>query len=182
MATERPIPPEEYEVIVRHVPIVSVDLIVHHRGGIVLGKRKNAPAEGEWFVPGGTVLKGETRRQAAHRIATEELGIEVRIDRELGVYEHAYPTAEVPGEHSKEYLATAYVVTPVTDELRPDDQHSRLGVFTAPFPPLHDYVQRYVHDLRCAGYSYVPVDTTHNSDRSGESPDIVFQNDAEEGR
>lgn len=154
MTSDRPIPPEEYAVLVRHVPIVSVDLLVHHAGGIVLGKRTNAPAKGEWFVPGGTVLKGETRRQAVHRVAREELGCDVLVDHELGVYEHVYDSAAVQGEDSKQYLATAYVVTPVDDKFRADAQHDELAVFTAPFPTLHPYVHRYLNDLQRYGYTY----------------------------
>jgi len=151
---DQPIPPDEYETIVEHVPLVSVDLLVHHERGLVLGKRNNAPAKGEWFVPGGSVLKGETRRQAVHRVAEEEIGSDVLIGDELGVYDHVYDTAEAEGVDSKQYLATAYIVTPVRDYLRPDDQHTDLEVFTSPFPDLHSYVERYIRDLRRDGYQY----------------------------
>lgn len=151
---DQPIPPAEYAVIAEHVPVVSVDLLVHHDGGLVLGKRVNEPAKGEWFVPGGTVLKGEHRRQAVHRVAEQELRTDVTIDRELGVYDHFYDAAASPDVHSKQYLATAYVVTPKSGSLRPDAQHESLKVFTAPFPDLHDYVQRYIHDLHTLGYRY----------------------------
>jgi len=154
MTDSQPIPPDEYRTVAKHVPIVSVDLLVHHAGGIVLGKRQNEPAKGEWFVPGGTVLKGETRRQAVHRVAQEELGVDVTIDRELGVFDHFYETAASEDLDSKQYLATAYVVTPVVEKFVPDDQHAELKTFDAPFPELHDYVQRYVNDLRRLGYEY----------------------------
>jgi colanic acid biosynthesis protein WcaH len=50
---DKPTPPEEYSTIAQNVPIVSVDLLVHHNGGLVLGKRQNEPVKGEWFVPDG---------------------------------------------------------------------------------------------------------------------------------
>lgn len=151
---DRLIPTEEYETIVRHVPIVSVDLLVHHNGGLVLGKRRNAPAKNKWFVPGGTVLKGETRQQAVHRVAKEELSSDVTIDDKLGTYDHFYDTAEVDGSNSKQYLATAYVVTPIQSEISSDDQHTDLKVFDSPFPDFHNYIERYIHDLRKSGYQY----------------------------
>lgn len=154
MNKDRPIPSDEYRVIVQNVPIVSVDLLVHHDGGLVLGKRTNEPAAGEWFVPGGTVLKGETRREAAHRVAEEEIGCEVLIDEELGVYEHHYNASEYPEIESKQYLATAFVVTPTGKDLEPDEQHSRVEVFKPPFTDLHNYVERYIRDLRAEGYKY----------------------------
>ena len=152
--SNRPIPTDEYETIVKHVPIISVDLLVHHNGGLVLGKRKNAPARGKGFVPGGTVLKDETRRQAVHRVAEEELGSDVLIDNKLGTYDLFFHTAEVDGANSKQYLATAYVVTPIQSDISTDDQHTTLKVFNSPFPDLHNYIERYIRDLRKNGYRY----------------------------
>jgi len=153
-AEDQPISTADYQTIARHVPIVSVDLLIHHRGGLVLGERRKEPAKGEWFVPGGTVLKGETRREAVHRVARTELGTDVLVDELLGTYEHVYDAAETPGVDSKEYLATAYVVTLTGGDLSPDAQHNALEVFEAPFPTLHDYVKRYIRDLRARGYQY----------------------------
>lgn len=154
MTDNRPIPSDEYRTVAKYVPIVLLDLLVHHAGGIVLGKRKNEPAKDEWFVPGGTVLKGETRCQAVHRIAQEELGVDVTIDRELGVFDHFYETVASEDLDSKQYLATAYMVTPVVENFVPNDQHTELGTFDAPFPELHDYVQRYINELRRLGYEH----------------------------
>lgn len=152
--SNQPIPTDEYETIVKRVPIISVDLLVHHNGGLILGKRKNEPVKGEWFVPGGTVVKDETRQQAVHRVAEEELSSDVIIDSELGVYDHFYCTAEVDGANSKQYLATAYIVTPVQNEIASDDQHTHFEVFNSPFPSFHNYIERYIRDLRASGYQY----------------------------
>lgn len=84
----RPIPPEEYRVIAEHVPIVSGDLLVRHGGGLVLGKRTNELLKGEWLIPGGTVFKGETLREAIQCVAKAELGCDVVIDDRLRTYEH----------------------------------------------------------------------------------------------
>ncbi|MFC7021134.1 MULTISPECIES: NUDIX domain-containing protein [Haloarcula] len=154
MNEEQPISSDDYRVIADNVPIVSVDLLVHTQGGLLLGKRQNEPARGEWFVPGGTVLKGEDRRQAVHRVAQEEMGTDVTIERTLGVYEHSYDAAESDGVHSKQYLATAFVVTPKSRDFTPDEQHVEFRVFDATFPALHDYVWRYINDLRALGYNY----------------------------
>lgn len=146
---EKPIPQDEWATIVRNVPIVSVDLVVLRDGGVVLGKRENEPAKGEWFVPGGTVLKHETLEEAVHRVAEAELGTDVRIERRLGAYEHFYETADLPDVDGKHYLANAYVVTPVDATLRPDDQHAALETFERPIRglDLHPYVERYLSEL-----------------------------------
>ncbi|WP_338739164.1 NUDIX domain-containing protein [Haloplanus salilacus] len=71
MSDER-CPDDEWRTVVRNVPIVSVDLVVRHDGGVVLGRRENAPARGEWFVPGGRVRKDEPLADAVHRVARDD--------------------------------------------------------------------------------------------------------------
>jgi colanic acid biosynthesis protein WcaH len=146
---DKPIPPPEWQTIVENVPLVSVDLVVEYDGGVLLGKRENEPAKGEWFVPGGTVLKNETRTEAVHRVAEEELGASVVIDECLGTYEHFYHTSEVEGVDSKHYVATAYRCHLDYNELHlsGDDQHSALEVFYPPLDDLHPYVERYLDEL-----------------------------------
>jgi colanic acid biosynthesis protein WcaH len=146
---EKPIPSFEWQAIVENVPLVSVDLVVEHDGGILLGKRENEPAKGEWFVPGGTVLKNESRTEAVYRVAKKELGESVVIDECLGTYEHFYDTSEIEGVDSKHYVATAYRCHLEHDGLdfSGDDQHSAIDVFHTPFNDLHPYVERYLDHL-----------------------------------
>lgn len=142
------IPDAEWETIVRNVPIVSVDLVVRHGDGVVLGRRRNEPAKGEWFVPGGRVRKNERLEAAVHRVAAEELGTSVRIDRRLGVYEHLYDVADVDADDGKHYVPVGYEVTAVGDGFEPDDQHDALRTFAPPVEDvdLHPYVRAYLAD------------------------------------
>lgn len=144
--TEGWIQEDEWQTIVANVPIVSVDLLVRTEDGLVFGMRKNDPAAGYWFVPGGRVKKRETRREAVHRVAEEELGAEVQIAESLGAYEHIYDTAEIEGVDGKHYLANGYVVEAATEAFETDDQHSDLRVFTNPPDLLHKYIQQYLKD------------------------------------
>jgi colanic acid biosynthesis protein WcaH len=144
--TSRWIQDDEWQTIVANVPIVSVDLLVRTETGLLFGMRENEPAAGYWFVPGGRVRKRETRREAVHRVAEEELGVDVRIVESLGAYEHIYDTAEIDGVDGKHYLANGYVVETATEEFETDDQHSELRVFTDPPEPLHQYIQQYLED------------------------------------
>jgi colanic acid biosynthesis protein WcaH len=46
--------------VVKRTPLVSIDIIVENRRNqVLLGLRKNEPAKGFWFVPGGRILKNE---------------------------------------------------------------------------------------------------------------------------
>lgn len=67
---------EKYLMAVNLTQIVSVDLLVRNKDGkILVGKRKNSPAKGYYFVPGGRVYKNETLKEGAERMLGWELGI-----------------------------------------------------------------------------------------------------------
>lgn len=67
---------EEYNKIKKILPIPCVDLIIRNeKGEILLIKRKNEPAKGLWWFPGGRVMLGESRKNAAIRKLKEECGI-----------------------------------------------------------------------------------------------------------
>lgn len=67
-------------------PKVAVGVIIELDGGIVLGKRAHDPNLGQWSFPSGFVDAGELLEHAAAREVVEETGLEVSIDRLLGVY------------------------------------------------------------------------------------------------
>jgi colanic acid biosynthesis protein WcaH len=153
MTETDPIPDEEWATIVKNVPLVSVDLVVTHEGGVVLGRRTNEPAKGEWFVPGGTVLKNEHLVDAVHRIAREELGTTISINSRLGTYGHFYNTSDVNGVDTKHYFATPFIVEPDSKDLAPDDQHAQLQIFYSPF---HLRVNVSSYDLEGSGVTMLP--------------------------
>ena len=106
---------ETFLTVVRHTPLVSVDLVVRDGAGrLLVGLRNNEPAKDTWFVPGGRICKDERIAAALVRVAREELGIDLdpAAARLLGVYEHLYDTnvAETPD------FGTHYVV--LAHELR----------------------------------------------------------------
>ncbi|TKX69184.1 NUDIX domain-containing protein [Halorubrum sp. GN11GM_10-3_MGM] len=136
----------DWQTIVKHVPIVSVDLVVFHEDAVLLAKRENEPAKGQWFVPGGRVLKNETREEAVHRVAKQELGVAVDIIESIGAYEHIYETADVDVENGKHYLANGYVVRPRENNFDLDSQHSAAKFFESPPNELHEFIAAYFSD------------------------------------
>lgn len=136
------IPEEAWATVVENVPVVSVDLVVECPEGIVFGKRVNEPAKGEWFVPGGRVRKGERLEEAVHRVADEELEIEVEVLETLGAFEHFYETSEVGC--AKHYIAHGYHVRTEATTFSPDGQHGEIAVFEEPPAELHEYVAAYL--------------------------------------
>lgn len=103
------LPRDDFAHVLRATPLVSIDLIVRDESGRVLvGLRRNRPAQGYWFVPGGRIHKDEILDAAFLRISKDELGRSFsRGDATLlGVYEHLYDdnALEIPG------VSTHYVV------------------------------------------------------------------------
>jgi colanic acid biosynthesis protein WcaH len=73
------IPQEDYNKILKIMPLACIDIAIVSHGSILLVKRKDPPAKGEWWVPGGRILKGETMKDCATRKAKEEIGIDCRV-------------------------------------------------------------------------------------------------------
>ncbi len=126
---------QELIEVIERAPLVSIDLIVRDaEGRILLGFRKNEPAKGTWFVPGGRIRKDETRDVAFERISFAELGVQYARaqSRLLCDYEHIYKTNFMGqsgvGTH---YVVLAYQIdTPGLLGPRPTDQHSEWRWFT----------------------------------------------------
>ena len=121
---------DDFIEVVKHTPLVSIDLIVTNDDDqILLGLRTNEPAKGCWFVPGGRILKNERITEALKRIACEELGAtpDDGSAHFLGVFEHFYDKnfAEVPGLGTH-YIVLAYEIRMNQESLNlPEDQHSQ---------------------------------------------------------
>lgn len=145
------IPTDEFAVIQRHVPEACVELFLEQAGGVLLARRTNEPAKGEWFWPGGRLYKGEELQAAAHRVAEEELGLEVELNGRLGVYSHFWDSSAVEGVDTRHTVNVVFRVRPVAEsfEIELDEQHDDVRLVSEPEGALHDYVQRYLID---AGY------------------------------
>ena len=76
-------------------PLLTVDIIIECRGGIVLIERKNPPLG--WALPGGFVDYGETLEMAAAREALEETSLKVHLKEQMHTYSDP---ARDPRHHS----------------------------------------------------------------------------------
>ncbi|MDP3770199.1 MAG: NUDIX domain-containing protein [bacterium] len=69
-----------YRTLLENSPIPTADFILIRKcenanREFLLTKRTENPYKGNWFVPGGRILKGERMADAVHRILRRELGI-----------------------------------------------------------------------------------------------------------
>jgi len=68
-------------------PLLAVDVIIRRRNGqIILIRRANPPFAGCWALPGGFVKYGERVEEAAIREAKEETGLDIQLERIVGIF------------------------------------------------------------------------------------------------
>ena len=78
----------ELDTVIRFAPLIAIDLIIRNaRDEVLLGLRKNEPAKGCYFVPGGMILKNERLADAFARLVKTETDHAARFDdaRLIGV-------------------------------------------------------------------------------------------------
>ena len=115
------VPHALYSQILQSIPIPCVDLVVSDLSGkVLLLLRKNPPAAGHWWFPGGRVLFGETRADAARRKLQEECGLAGSKFVEIGTFDLIFESVQSPKIHSITTLFSACVQRP--DDLLLDDQ------------------------------------------------------------
>ncbi len=148
-----------YAEIVQSMPIPCVDLVVMDRSGrILLLKRKNEPAANQWWFPGGRVLFGEMRLEAAKRKLVEECGLSAESEpEELATLDCLL---SIEGKKPSHGITTLYKVLVGTSSVAAVDQQSYEGRWGYPSEwQAHD-----LHPMVLAGIARA-------ASRAGESND-----------
>jgi len=118
---------DDFARIVRHAPLISIDLVLKDpEQNVLVGLRTNEPAKGCYFVPGGIIRKNETIENAFERILQAETGCIASLSDAtfVGVFEHFYETSRF-GHDSTHYVVLAYELKfDRRPEIRLDPQHS----------------------------------------------------------
>jgi colanic acid biosynthesis protein WcaH len=118
------IPLKSYKKIVDVIPILCVDIVVRHKGKFLLVKRNNEPLKGEWWVPGGRLLKGETIENAAKRKMKEETGINIKIIKPLGYFEEHFKKNKFGLKSGIHTLSIVILAEPLSLNIKLDEQSS----------------------------------------------------------
>lgn len=139
---------ELYKKILEVLPIACVDCVVTHEGRFLLSRRTNKPAQGQWWLLGGRILKGETLEEAAQRKMRQEIGTEVESLKFLTGKETIFPdSAQGPSSHTVNFVFTS-TVDPAA--IRKDAQSAELQWFAKIDPSWDPYVKAM---LAKAGFS-----------------------------
>ena len=87
------IPESKYASIIEVLPILCVDIMIQNADGeYLLIQRAREPLQGEWWVIGGRVLKGETLVEAAIRKVKDETNLNIKNVKLAGYYEDTNET------------------------------------------------------------------------------------------
>jgi colanic acid biosynthesis protein WcaH len=143
---------ELFTAFLDSMPQVCVEVVLVHDGGVLVAKRANRPVEDEWFWPGSRLYKGERLETAARRVGRQELGIEVAVDRMLGVQEHFWDESAPSEDVSRHTVNVVFRVEPTAadPEITLDDQHTDYAFISEPGPEHHEMVRRYFEDYDLA--------------------------------
>jgi len=121
------LPPDLFKSVIKNTPLISIDILFsNYRKEYLLGKRKNQPAKGFWFVPGGRVLKDETLEEAFRRICINELGRAYDLAEASfnGYYQHFYQNNFFDDEFTTHYIVLSFRLSFGNDDINlPLDQH-----------------------------------------------------------
>ncbi len=121
--------------------------IINEKNEILLQRRKE---ENAWGLPGGALELGESAEEALHREIKEETGLEITIEKLLGVYTkyfHTYPNGD-----KTQTIVMTFVCHPTGGELQRENEETLELAYIAPenMPPLifddnRDAIQDYMN-------------------------------------
>lgn len=130
------IPQPIFDQIVKWVPIICVDLVICDPDeGLLLLRRAYPPCEGLWCLVGGMIKRSEQIEDAVIRHAKTETGLDVRIERLIGVYDDPLRDSKVnnrlryPLSQKRRNITLAYQCTPLRKSLRPGPEALELKFF-----------------------------------------------------
>ena len=100
-------------------PYVGVGVIVFRDQEVLLVKRNKEPNKGQWSIPGGRQIIGETVAEAAHRELLEETGVKVDQLLLVDVVDAIIP--DVEGKIKYHYTLVDYMGQWQSGESSPGD-------------------------------------------------------------
>jgi ADP-ribose pyrophosphatase YjhB (NUDIX family) len=114
-------------------PPLAVTIVLPRGDRLLMGRRTIEPRRGYWTLPGGYVELGESAEEAVVREAQEEMGVEVRVERLLGLHSGA-PSA---------VAVALYEGTIVAGDPQPLHEVDEVGFFSPDDPPPIAFMNTY---------------------------------------
>ena len=132
------IPTTLYDQIMQLMPIPSVEAVIVIEDSLLYLKRKNNPAKGQWWFPGGRIHKGESFEQTLHREVKEETGLKIESYKFIKAYSRVFP--------ERHDITIAYLCKCKEREINLDSEHSEYKLFKKVPEGLHPYLLETIRD------------------------------------
>ena len=123
------IPSVLYNEIVKLMPIASVEAVIVMDNALLFLKRKNQPAQGQWWFPGGRIHKGESFEETLRREVKEETDLKISSYKFINVYSRVFP--------ERHDVTIAYLCRCKDGTIKLDGEHSEYQLFRTMPPDLH---------------------------------------------
>jgi len=128
-----------YQEIRARLPIACVDLLLVHEARYLLLKRLHAPAKGQWWFPGGRILKGESIAEACRRKGREELSLDLDVGDIVSVEESIFRDEE-PMIHTINMVVKIFLENGLRKIKIDNHTHAEYRWFETVDPDLHPCV------------------------------------------
>jgi colanic acid biosynthesis protein WcaH len=110
---------------------------------MLLVKRENDPAKGQWWPPGGRILKNEKLESAAIRKCKEEVGLDVEIIKPLTFDETIFKEPSIKGVTSGAHtINVSFLARAKNNNPALCDQSSDYKWVSQVDEDLHPYVKK----------------------------------------
>lgn len=123
---KKPLTYQEYKTIYSKVPRITAEVLLITEQGILLTYRNIQPHKDEWHIPGGTIYFKESPENAVKRVAKEELGIDVTVEKLIGYIE--YPDEDKAGGFDYP-IGLAFICKTKDEKVIVNDQASEAKFF-----------------------------------------------------
>jgi len=109
-------------------PIAGAGVVLIENGKVLLVRRGQPPRAGEWSLPGGKQILGETARECALRELNEETGLEAEIVGLVDVIDALF--RDDKGQLTHHYLLTDFAARRTGGELEAAGDASEAAWFS----------------------------------------------------
>lgn len=137
-----------YSEIHRLMPIPCVDLVIIKNDKILLVKRKEEPAKGQYWFPGGRILRNESFKEASVRLALKEVGLHIDKIENIGIGNLEFK--EDPFGHNNGTHAVTFVhkCISLNDNPKLDGNHDDFLWWNGKSGNYHSYIMHFADIAR----------------------------------